>query len=106
LILQEGIRRIGPHHFEAFGAPEFCRKPQVVQHGREKEEFLIVAQALRLPDQGAEDERPEHVMPNYGRRDPKGQIYGLLRQNAVGESDARDLPRQRDLSGHDALPAG
>jgi hypothetical protein len=56
VILQEGIGRISSDDFESLCASEFGREPQVVQDSREKEELLVVAQVLRLPDQGAENE--------------------------------------------------
>jgi hypothetical protein len=78
VILQEGIGRISSDDFESLCASEFGREPQVVQDSREKEELLVVAQVLRLPDQGAENESPHHACPHDGRRDPIGQVNGFL----------------------------
>jgi len=100
LILQECVGGIGTDDLEALSASKLSRESQIMQHGCDKEELLIVAQVLSAADQGAKDKGPDHMRPNDRRGDPEGQVRRFLCQGAVGDPDASNLAGQGDSFRH------
>jgi hypothetical protein len=99
LIFEERVGGVGPDHFETLKTSELSGKSQVMQHRREEEKLLVIAQFLGLADQGAEYKGAHDVSVNNCWRDAERQVDGLLRQGTIGNPDAGYFTRQGVLLG-------